>query len=197
MPEDRADRSVLLEQFVATLLQTSLAPVAIVEADSFARLLRYFLCGPMPCFVDLSERLPATRCQCRREHPKAQFHCHTCSLKQSHLEALQASCATFWLHLHSLHLATPSLMIVVIVDDVQIQRSSIARAFILANQIFFLGEDVGIEVIECGTHVVGQHPFDDGARTWGTAAVQQHFVISSLHRYIKKPAGLKRRTGWV
>ena len=145
----------------------------------------------MPRFVDLSERLPATRCQCRSEHLKAQFYCLTCRMEQSHLEAHKTSSSTFWLHLHSLHLATPSLMIVVIVDDVQIQRSSIARAFILANQIFFLGEDVGIEVIECGTHVVGQHPFDDGTRTWGTAAVQQHFIFSSLHCYIKKPAGHK------
>ena len=154
--------TILLQQFVATLLQTTLSPVPIVKADSFACLFRHFLCCPMSCFVDLSQRLPATRCQCSCEHLETQFRCFACRMKQTHLKTLQASCTTFRFHLHTFYLATPGLVVVVIVDNIQAQRGSIAGAFVLANQILLFGEDVGIEVIECGTHVVGQHPFDDG-----------------------------------
>ena len=60
-----------------------------------------------------------------------------------------------------------------VVHYLQSQLRGIARALVLADEIFFLGKDVGIAIIKHRTDAVLQHPLYDSAGTWGATAVQK------------------------
>ena len=167
--------AILAQQLVAAVAEAALTPVLRPEHGAWHGGL-----GRMAGKGDLLQALPARRGQRGGEMNDAQLASLAGGGQQTHVEALLAAAATLRLMLQARHMAAPRLVVVVAVDPRQAQALGVALALLLADGVFLLGIDVGIEIVDGGADAIGQHPLNNGAAARGTAGVEQHLGAAPL-----------------
>ena len=180
--------SVLAQQFVTALLQSSLAPIACIECHgvlSWGEVGVDLLCCPVSCLADLVEGFPSAAGQGGGKGVNAKTLCCVCCSEQAELETFEASAASLGLLFVASYGTLPCLMVVVCIDYLQTECLCVACAFILAYEVLFVRIDVGVAVVEYGLVCVCHHPFDDGTGAWGAAAVEENFG----HRLVVRVCG--------
>ena len=128
----------------------------------------------MACLGNLVEALPSAAGQGGGECCQSHILATAGGRKQAHAETFQATAAALRFCLVSVDGTGPCRMVIVVVHYLQSQFRGIACALVLADEIFFLGKDVGIAIIKHRTDAVLQHPLYDSAGTWGATAVQKN-----------------------
>lgn len=167
--------AILAEELVAALLQAAFAPIAIPELYAF-----HLRGSTAAGLIDLLKRFPSGRRKRSSEARKAQFFRFKGRTEQAQTEALQASCAPLRFVLASATHPTepivvallPAAQIVVVIDNHEAKLLRIAGDLILTNEVFLLGVDIRIAIVDYRTDVVLRHPFEDSRRTRGAAAMQ-------------------------
>ena len=74
----------------------------------------------------------------------------------------------------------PSGVIIFIINCFQAVCGGIADQFIAADGIFPERDDVGVAEEYSRTQTLADHPFDDGGRAWGAAAMQQDALLREV-----------------
>jgi hypothetical protein len=69
-------------------------------------------------------------------------------------------------------------MIVITIYPRDVEAVGMTFAFILSDVVFFTGIDVGVEVEDCGTNIVLEHPFYNGRGARSTTGVEEYLVES-------------------
>ena len=82
--------------------------------------------------------------------------------QQTHLETAEATPSTLRLLLHPRHLATPSLMVIIGIYNLQPQGTGIAGTFIFPYVILFKRIDIRITIIDSRAYAMIQQTFDNG-----------------------------------
>ena len=149
--------AILLEQLVATVLQSALAPVLIPERGAGNGLLRR-----LPCPVDLLQALPSAGGQGGSEVTDSQLRGFTCRGQQSHAEALLTTESSFGLVLQPANALQPRVVVVVAVNPADTQRFGMALALVLTDVVLLSRPDVWIVIEDSGAHVMQQQPLHNG-----------------------------------
>ena len=165
----------LADNLTPTLLEPTPTPV-LLPPDKTLRPKSHFRADlphcPAPGCINLRQRLPAGRGKSRSENPETVAGSISSGVQKPVAETLKAAAAALRHGLYALHTVfrgkgadagKPRLMIVVGIDDVETERSSIARTLVLADKIFLFGIDIRIAVIDCGTNSAPQKTLDDCA----------------------------------
>lgn len=150
--------AVLFKEFVATLLESAFAPIAIIKVNAF----HLALC-PFSCLVDLWKRFPSARGEGSGKLVNAELFCFLCCSKEAHLEALQASLASFGFVFKSTYVTEPKSVVVVVVYDVEPKLVCVFCNLIFPYVILFFWVYVRIAIEDCGAHIIGKHPLYDCA----------------------------------
>lgn len=132
---------VFLQQSVASLVKTALAPVLSPENSGWHGSLCFH-----SSFVYLFEAFPSGRGECCREVCDAKFLCLDGGGGEADAEAFCASCASLRLCFESFYLREPFFVVVVSVYPAHAKRFGMSFAFSLAYVIFLCRENVGIVV---------------------------------------------------
>ena len=144
---------VLLEQLVATLLESALAPVLSPELGSWSNLFCH-----MSCPLYLFQTLPATGGQRGGEIAEAQLLSLESCLGQSQRKALLTAQSPFGLVLQPANACTPPFVVIVTVYPFQSQTPGMALTLVLADLVFLARPDIGIEIEDGGTHAISHQP---------------------------------------
>ena len=103
--------------------------------------------------------------------------------KEAELEALQATRAALR-HVgdpgQPADKGQPGGVIIFIINRSETVCNGIADQFIAADGIFPERDDVGVAEEYPWTQTLSDHPFDDGGRAWGAAAMQQDALLREV-----------------
>lgn len=147
---------VLLDNLEPAFLKAAFPPVLRPERDIGVLLHR-----EITSLLDLFEAFPPTRRQSCGNHRKAVLMSISRSPRQPVFKALQASPAAFGLVFQTCHLAEPSFMVVVVVDDLQTERLRVARALVFPDFVLLEWVNIGIAVIYIRCDAVFHQTFDN------------------------------------
>ena len=172
---------IFLQQLVAAILQSALAPVLVPERCASHRLFRQATC---PFY--LFQTLPAAGSQRRREVADAEFLCLLSRPGQSECEAQLTASSALRLSFQSAYILSPSVMIVVAVNPTQPQTLRMALAFLLTDLILLTRKDIWIVIKNSRLQFMIHHPLDNRRRTWCTAGVQQHPTLFPFQKPIRQ-----------
>lgn len=148
--------AILLDNLKSALLEAAFPPVFRPKRD--IGVLRH---RETTGLFDLFEALPPARRQSCRNHRKAVLMGVSRGPQQPVFKALQASPAAFGLVFQTCHLAEPSFMVVVVVDDLQTERLRVARALVFPDFVLLEWVNIGIAVIYIRCDAVFHQTFDN------------------------------------
>ena len=160
--------AVLSNDGVSPLLKPSLAPVHIPPGD-----IREQTAGIGAGSIDLRQILPSGRCQCGGEHVEAVLRGVSRSPFEPELETFLAARTPLRLLLQPPRHASPRIVVIVIIDDVQPGLLGIADALVQPLGVFSLRENVRVTVKDDRSYAVIYKTFHYSGGTGGAAGMKQ------------------------
>ena len=138
--------------------------------------------GPAAGGVDLGEVFPAGGGQGGRQDGETVGGGVAGGAQQAGLEAGEAARAALGLVLEPQRReAAPVCVLVIVVDDYEPERLRVARALVLAVEVLFQREDVGVGLENGRRDTLLEHNLDDGGGARRAAGVQQHTLGAPRH----------------
>ncbi len=123
--------SVLLDNLNSALAQAPFAPVLRPKGH-----LRHLRLCKTARFLDLFQALPTARSQSGGDHREAMLFGIFRSPQKSILKTHQTSWTSLGFLFQTFHLMKPTLVIVIVVNNLQAQRLRITGTFVFSNLIF-------------------------------------------------------------
>lgn len=169
-------KTILAQQFIATLLQSTFTPVLRPKTNARRRLL-----GSPPRLFYLVEPFPARSGKRRSNRIETAPLRLLCRSNQTHSEARQASVAPLRFILQSAHSPSPHLVIIVAINPIDAQRLRMPLALTFSDFILLTRPNIRIIIIDSGFNAMVHHPLHDSRRAWSTTSMEQHALHTLRH----------------
>ena len=105
--------------------------------------------------------------------------------QQAVAEALGASGSSFWLVFKPFDCFQPGGVVIFIVHRLKPKGGGVALQFLPPGFIFISRDDVGVAEEYAGAQAFPDHPFQDCARAWGAAAMQEYALVPEVRSFGK------------